>query len=54
MKLFRAHYKNKIERNAVLAYPVIKDVFENEGDRYERIVVPFTDGSKSLTSGYQS
>ena len=42
------HYKNKIERNAVLAYPVIKDVFENEGDRYERIVVPFTDGVKSL------
>mgnify|MGYP000754471303 CR=1 FL=1 len=30
------HYKNKIERNAVLAFPVIKDVFENEGDRYER------------------
>lgn len=43
-----AHYKNKIERNAVLAYPVIKDVYENEGDRYERIVVPFTDGIKSL------
>ncbi|TVZ55185.1 protein translocase subunit secA [Lutibacter sp. Hel_I_33_5] len=42
------HYKNKIERNAVLAYPVIKDVYENEGDKYERIVVPFTDGVKSL------
>ncbi|ARV07984.1 preprotein translocase subunit SecA [Polaribacter sp. SA4-10] len=42
------HYKNKIERNAVLAFPVIKDVFENEGDRYERIIVPFTDGVKSL------
>jgi preprotein translocase subunit SecA len=42
------HYKKKIERNAVLAFPVIKDVFENEGDKYERIVVPFTDGIKSL------
>lgn len=42
------HYKAKIERNAVLALPVIKDVYENEGDRYERIVVPFTDGIKSL------
>jgi preprotein translocase subunit SecA len=42
------HYKNKIERNAVLAYPVIKNVFENEGDKYERIVVPFTDGTKTL------
>ena len=42
------HYKEKIERNAVIAFPVIKNVFENEGDRYERIVVPFTDGVKSL------
>jgi preprotein translocase subunit SecA len=42
------HYKHKIERNAILAFPVIKDVFENEGDKYERIVVPFTDGIKSL------
>ena len=42
------HYKDKIERNAILAYPVIKDVFENEADKYERIVVPFTDGTKSL------
>jgi len=43
-----AHYKSKIEKNAVLAYPVIKGVYENEGDRYERIVVPFTDGIKAL------
>ena len=42
------HYKDKIERNAILAYPVIKDVFENEADKYERIVVPFTNGTKSL------
>jgi preprotein translocase subunit SecA len=47
-EIVTAHYKDKIERNAVLAFPVIKDVFENEGDRYERIVVPFTDGTKSL------
>ncbi len=43
-----AHYKERIGRNAILAYPVIKNVFENEGDRYERIVVPFTDGTKTL------
>ncbi|MCK5677424.1 MAG: preprotein translocase subunit SecA, partial [Flavobacteriaceae bacterium] len=42
------HYKNKIEANAVAAYPVIKDVYEKQGDRYERIVVPFTDGIKTL------
>jgi preprotein translocase subunit SecA len=42
------HYKEKIERNAVLAYPVIKDVYLNQGDKYERIVVPFTDGIKTI------
>jgi len=42
------HYKDKVQRNAVAAFPVIKDVYEKQGDRYERIVVPFTDGIKSL------
>ncbi len=42
------HYKEKVERNALLTYPVIKNVYENEGDRYERIVVPFSDGIKTL------
>ncbi|MGQ3679582.1 preprotein translocase subunit SecA [Tenacibaculum discolor] len=47
-KIVTEHYKNDAERNAENAFPVIKNVFENEGDRYERIVVPFTDGSKTL------
>ena len=42
------HYQGKIERSAVAAFPVIKDVYEKQGDRYERIVVPFTDGIKTL------
>ena len=42
------HYKDKVERNASLTYPVIKNVYENEGDKYERIVVPFSDGIKTL------
>tara|TARA_B110000114_G_scaffold185206_1_gene231296 strand:- start:2915 stop:4198 length:1284 start_codon:yes stop_codon:yes gene_type:complete len=42
------HYQNKIERNAIASYPVIKDVYEKQGDKYERIVVPFTDGSKTI------
>ena len=42
------HYTDKVVRNAASAYPVIKDVYENEADKYERIVVPFTDGTKSL------
>jgi len=42
------HYQEKMERNAIMAYPVIKEVYEKERDKYERIVVPFTDGVKSL------
>ena len=42
------HYKEKLDRSAKQAFPVIKDVYENQGDRFERIVVPFTDGTKQL------
>ncbi|WP_248723515.1 preprotein translocase subunit SecA [Seonamhaeicola sp. ML3] len=42
------HYREKMERNADLAFPVIKNVYENQRDKYKRIVVPFTDGVKSL------
>ena len=42
------HYQEKLERSAKSAFGVIKDVFENQGDKYERIVVPFTDGTKEL------
>ena len=47
-KLILNHYLNKIEANAKLAYPVIKHVYENQKDRFKRIVVPFTDGIKTL------
>ena len=43
-----AHYKEKMTRNAEVAFPVIKDVYENQGDKFKRIVVPFTDGVKTL------
>ncbi|HUH46967.1 MAG TPA: preprotein translocase subunit SecA [Arenibacter sp.] len=42
------YYKNKMERNAAIAFPVIKNVFEDNSNKFERIVVPFTDGIKSL------
>jgi preprotein translocase subunit SecA len=42
------HYVQKMERNAEMAYPVVKNVYENQGDQYKRIVVPFTDGVKTL------
>ncbi|MDG3583635.1 preprotein translocase subunit SecA [Galbibacter pacificus] len=42
------YYQDKIERNAKTAFPVIKNVYENQSNRFERIVVPFTDGIKTL------
>ena len=42
------HYLNKIEHNAKLAFPVIKHVYEKQREKYKRIVVPFTDGIKTL------
>lgn len=42
------NYREKMERNAEIAFPVIKNVYENQGDKFKRIVVPFTDGVKSL------
>lgn len=43
------HYKEKMERNAATALPVIKQVYEDKSNNFERIVVPFTDGIKSLS-----
>lgn len=42
------HYHDKMIHNAELAYPVIKNVFEQQKDLYKRILVPFTDGVKTL------
>jgi len=39
-------FKRKSERLAEVANPVIKQVFENQGARYENIVIPVTDGKK--------
>jgi preprotein translocase subunit SecA len=41
-------YTQRNERNATEAFVVIKNVYENNNGQYERIVVPFTDGVKSL------
>ena len=42
------NYKNKMESNAEEAFPVIKQVYERQGEKFERIAVPFTDGQKTL------
>ena len=50
-KVYKAafkHYKEKMQRNADMAFPVIKNVYETQRDKFKRIVVPFTDGVKNL------
>ena len=41
-------YQNKSTSIARQTYPVIKDVYENQSATYENIVIPFTDGLKTL------
>ena len=42
------HYNSKIKISAEKVFPVIKNVYENPSNNFERIVVPFTDGKKTL------
>ena len=39
-------FKKRTARLASVAYPVIKDVYENKGHMYENILVPITDGRR--------
>ena len=43
------YYQEKTERSAREAFPIIKNVYEDKNNQFERIVVPFTDGVKSLS-----
>ena len=47
-KVAFAYYSEKTERTAREAMPIIKNVYEDVSNQFERIVVPFTDGIKSL------
>ncbi len=38
-------YNMKFDRITEILMPVIKRVYENEGNKYKRIAIPFTDGS---------
>ncbi len=42
------HYREKMQRAADLAFPVIENVYNTQRDKFKRIVVPFTDGVKNL------
>jgi preprotein translocase subunit SecA len=50
-KIYKAtleFYTQKTERSAREAFPIIKGVYEEKNNQFERIVVPFTDGIKTL------
>ena len=50
-KVYKAalhYYTEKTERSAREAMPIITDVYKKEGNKFERIIVPFSDGIKSL------
>ena len=38
------HYHQKVEEMSSLSYPVIENVFKNQGSQFENISVPITDG----------
>ena len=44
-------FKRKMERIQSVAWPIIKQVYENQGQMYERIMVPITDGKKVYNIG---
>ena len=46
-----ANFKRKTERMAQVAMPVIKEVYENQGQVYENILVPITDGKRVYNIG---
>ena len=39
-------FKRRMERLTQVAYPVIKQVYENQGAMYENILIPITDGRR--------
>ena len=41
-------YQDKTKSNSKIAFSVIKNVYEKPGNKFERIVVPFSDGVKSI------
>ena len=41
-------YQNKSNIIAKQTFPVIKEIFENQSAKFENIVIPFTDGLKTL------
>jgi preprotein translocase subunit SecA len=41
-------FKRKMEKLASIAFPVIKEVYEQKGQQYENILIPVSDGQRVL------
>ena len=41
-----AHFKQRTDHMSEIAYPVIKQVYETQGQMYENILIPITDGRR--------
>jgi len=41
-------FKRKMDKLASIAYPVIKEVYEQKGQQYENILIPVSDGQRVL------
>jgi len=42
------HYRSKSKTIAERAFPIIKQVYEQQGQQFENIIVPFSDGIKTV------
>jgi len=47
-QLVLEYYEKKNKENATKVFPIVKNVYENPQNKFERIVVPFTDGKKTM------
>ncbi|MDI9311391.1 MAG: preprotein translocase subunit SecA [Limnohabitans sp.] len=51
-KVYKAaneYYSNKNARDAQEAFPIIKNIFESPNNQFERVIVPFSDGVKTMS-----
>jgi preprotein translocase subunit SecA len=44
-----ADYEKKSEAITISLLPIIKNVYENQGHKYKRIAIPYTDGDRTLS-----
>tara|TARA_B100000965_G_C19483988_1_gene709900 strand:+ start:14 stop:931 length:918 start_codon:yes stop_codon:yes gene_type:complete len=45
----KSNYHNKLSRIKDSAYPVIQNIFESKDNNYKNILIPFTDGLKTIS-----